>query len=114
MKPLNPSMNIYRSSGEMQTAAAKEIMQIMASAVLMKGVCHLGLSGGETPRGVYRLLGSQPLRDEIDWRKVHMFFSDERMVPPTDAMSNYRMVEHELVSAVDLPVANVHRVKCRR
>lgn len=95
----------------MELAAAQEITQIMRAAVKERGVCHLGLSGGETPRRVYRLLGSHPLRGQIGWESVHMFFSDERMVPPDDTRSNYGMVKHELLSAVRIPPANVHRIK---
>ena len=106
-----PKVNIFRSAGEMELASALEIVRIMKIAVEERGVGQMGLSGGETPRSVYKLLGSQPLRSQVDWEKVHLFFSDERMVPPDDAGSNYRMVEQELLSAVDIPPANVHRIK---
>ena len=47
----------------------------------------------------------------IDWGKVHVFFSDERCVPPDDAASNYRMAREALLDHVPLPPGNVHRIR---
>ena len=70
---------------------------------------NIALSGGSTPKAIFDEL-AQSYADTIDWSKVHLFWGDERCVPPTDAESNYKMTVDHLLSKVDVPDANVHRV----
>ncbi|HTQ09773.1 MAG TPA: 6-phosphogluconolactonase [Fimbriimonadaceae bacterium] len=65
----------------------------------------VALSGGHTPRRFYQLLGT---RQDIEWRKVHLFLGDERYVPPSDERSNEKMIKDELVRQIDIPLANSH------
>jgi 6-phosphogluconolactonase len=102
---------VYRTTEELELNAAEEIVRVMAAAIRDRGLCFIAMAGGETPRKVYRQLGIAPLRDRVDWRRVHLFFSDERVVPPTDPQSNFGMVDRELISHVNLPEQNVHRIK---
>jgi 6-phosphogluconolactonase len=73
----------------------------------------VALAGGSTPKAIYSLLavdqktGANPL----PWEKIHVFFSDERHVPPDHADSNYRMASEALLSKVSIPAANIHRVR---
>ena len=60
------------------------------------GKFNVALAGGSTPELLYGLLTTSPFRDEIDWTKVHLFFGDERAVPPDHADSNYRMANNTL------------------
>jgi 6-phosphogluconolactonase len=83
----------------------------MKGAINDRGVCSVALSGGKTPRQIYRRLGEAPLKDGVNWNLVYLFFSDERSVPPNDSQSNYGMVERSLLSRVDIPRQNVHRIK---
>jgi 6-phosphogluconolactonase len=71
----------------------------------------VALAGGNTPRGLYELLARPPYRDQINWSTVHLFWGDERCVPPDHPQSNYRMVEQSLLSHIDIPVQNIHRIK---
>lgn len=71
---------------------------------------NVALSGGSTPEMLYRLLAALPFRDDIDWTQVHLFFGDERAVPPDHADSNYRMAETALFAPLALPSANIHRM----
>jgi len=68
------------------------------------------LSGGGTPEPVYAALGAEQNRERVNWLKVHLFWGDERHVPPTDPDSNYRMVKEALLDKVPIPDENVHRV----
>jgi 6-phosphogluconolactonase len=70
----------------------------------------VSLAGGNTPRRVYELLTTEPYRAQISWAKVHLFFGDERAVPPDHPDSNYAMVAEALISRVVIPAANVHRI----
>jgi 6-phosphogluconolactonase len=69
----------------------------------------VALSGGSTPKGLYQLLASERLRDLIAWKKVLVFFGDERFVSPESTESNFRMVNEALLSRINIPAENIHR-----
>ena len=83
--------------------------QSLASAVAARGQATIALSGGSTPRRTHELLSEPPLRDIVPWDQVHVFWGDERCVPPDHPDSNYRMAHETLLSRVPLPPRNVHR-----
>ena len=70
----------------------------------------IALSGGSTPRALYDLLARAPYRDEVDWSNVHVFWSDERHVPPDDPESCFRMAREALLDRVPVPAANIYPV----
>ncbi len=70
----------------------------------------VALSGGNTPRRVYELLATEEFKNKINWEFVHIFFGDERTVPPDDPASNYGMVVATLISRVPIPSRNVHPI----
>jgi 6-phosphogluconolactonase len=106
-----PEIFVAKDPGELSQRAAASLSESISRSIAARGVCLIALAGGETPRSVYRLLGRDPLRSSIDWEHVHLFFGDERMVPPDDPASNYGMVVKELVSCIRIPHANVHRIR---
>ncbi len=71
---------------------------------------HVALSGGSTPRIVFEALAAR-YSSKVDWGKVHFYWGDERCVPPSDEQSNYKMTRDFLLSKVDIPETNVHRIK---
>jgi 6-phosphogluconolactonase len=79
-------------------------------AVAKEGGFAVALSGGSTPKLLYRHLADQPYRDRLPWARTHWFWGDERFVPHNDALSNYRMVRETLLSRAPVPVANIHPV----
>jgi 6-phosphogluconolactonase len=104
----------YESTGEMESAAEREVLGIARRAIRDRGACTLALSGGETPRGLYRRLAVLPAGEAPDWSRIHLCFGDERMVSPDDPESNYGMVRHELICHIPLPAGNVHRIRGER
>jgi 6-phosphogluconolactonase len=74
------------------------------------GVFNVALAGGSTPEMLYGLLTMLPFREEIDWTQVHLFFGDERAVPPDHADSNYRMANATLFETLALDPGNIHRM----
>lgn len=104
-------VTVYKDTAELEQNAAEEIARVMQTAINERGTCFVVLSGGETPRQIYRRLGREPLKDQVNWNKVHLFFSDERSVSPYDSQSNYGMVERSLLSWIDIPRPQVHRIK---
>jgi 6-phosphogluconolactonase len=90
---------------------ANQIARTVAEAVAARGRCTLALAGGNTPRRTYELLTEPPLRDAVPWDALHLFWSDERCVPPDHPDSNYRMAREALIDRAPIPAANVHRVR---
>jgi 6-phosphogluconolactonase len=84
--------------------------QTLVAAAAARGQAAVALSGGSTPRGTHELLAEPPLRDLVPWDAVHVFWGDERCVPPDHADSNYRMAHETLLARVPIPARNVHRV----
>lgn len=72
---------------------------------------NVALSGGETPRRLYEILTSEHFAYQIVWPAVHVWFSDERCVPPGDPRSNHRMASESLLSKVGIPERNIHRMR---
>ncbi|HPP75673.1 MAG TPA: 6-phosphogluconolactonase, partial [Armatimonadota bacterium] len=78
------------------------------TAVSEKGLFTAVLSGGSTPRSLYQLLAKRYSRAQF-WQSTHIFFADERCVPPNDPESNYGMIASLLLSRVNIPEENIHR-----
>jgi 6-phosphogluconolactonase len=78
-------------------------------AIAARGWCHVALAGGRTPRAVYERLALDGA-PAIDWSRVHVWFGDERLVPPDHADSNYGMAHAALLGRVAIPAGQVHRI----
>jgi 6-phosphogluconolactonase len=92
-------------------AAARYVVEQARAAIDARGVFSIALSGGSTPRDLHLRLSSPPLNEQVDWAHVHVFFGDERCVPPDDAQSNYRMADETLLSRVPIRPDHVHRMQ---
>ena len=90
--------------------AAQRFADLAREAVEFRGRFSVALSGGSTPGGLYRLLAEEPYRAQIPWDGVHLFWGDERCVPPDDPGSSFRLAEDTLIARVPIPPGNVHRV----
>jgi 6-phosphogluconolactonase len=69
----------------------------------------VALSGGSTPKALFRLLASKKFRDKVNWQQVYFFFGDERNVPLTDAESNFRMAKENLFEPLQISQFNIER-----
>jgi 6-phosphogluconolactonase len=87
--------------------AAVEIARALESARGQRGVAHLALSGGSTPKRTYELL----VDALADWGGVEIWFADERCVSPEDEESNYRMAAETLLRPAKIDPARVHRME---
>ncbi len=101
---------VYPDTNTLSQQAAQFIVRLANESIVTHGRFSIALSGGSTPRVLYGLLGSEPYRDQIDWSKVDIFWSDERCVPPDSADSNYHMAQEVLLSRVPLSPQQVHRM----
>ena len=98
--------------------AAELVADAATGAVAARGRFVIALAGGSTPRLLYEILAAPEeedgVRDEIAWGRVHVFWSDERAVPPDHPDSNYRMARETLLDEVPLAAEQVHRVQTER
>ncbi len=83
--------------------AAGLIAANINSCIIDRGECILGLSGGGTPKPVYELLG----KEQIDWKKVKIFLTDERYISPGHLESNERMIRQTLLAHAKIPGENI-------
>jgi len=90
--------------------AAEHLARAAASAIAERGRFSVALSGGSTPKLMYEALKGL----EVEWEKVHVYFSDERSVGPDDEQSNYRSARVGLLDHVGIPAAQVHRLEGER
>ena len=107
---MKPEIHTYPTLADLSVAAAELISGLAEAAIKKKNVFTLVLSGGSTPRLLYEDLALQPFSKRIDWHKTHIFWGDERCVPPNHPDSNYGLAHQALVSKVNIPPANVHRI----
>ncbi len=91
-------------------AAAEQFVQLAEQAIQAHGIFSAALSGGSTPHLLYRLLGSEPFSERVDWSRTHFFWGDERCVPPDHPDSNYLRAQQVLLAHIPIPEENVHRI----
>ena len=106
-----PNIQIFADADEVARAAALRFVELARATINSKGRFSVALAGGSTPKRIYELLASGEFAAQLYWPGVHVFFGDERCVPPDDADSNYRMANEALLSRVALPAENVHRMR---
>lgn len=109
MSSPRPDLRVVADLEELERAGAGELARLARQAKPQRPF-NVALSGGTTPRGVYTRLTLEPYRSLVPWPSVHLFWGDERHVPPDHPDSNYRMARESLISKVPLPQANVHRI----
>jgi 6-phosphogluconolactonase len=106
--PSTRSIEVLPTAADLFHASAEEFVRVARAAIGAQGRFTVALSGGSTPKALYSLLAANYAA--FAWNRVFLFFGDERHVPPTDAESNYRMVQESLLSKITIPAENVFRV----
>ncbi len=102
------NLTIHKDKQALAEAAARDFVARAAAAIEDRGRFTVALAGGSTPKTAYELL-ARDHTDEVDWSNVHVFYGDERSVPPEHEDSNYRMSKEALLDHVQ--VASVHRMQ---
>ena len=74
------------------------------TAIESRGLCTIALSGGSTPKPLYEAIAAQ----QLPWDKIHVFWGDERNVPPDHPDSNQLMARRAWLDSVDIPAQNIH------
>jgi 6-phosphogluconolactonase len=104
-----PEVIVCGSDDELAERAARVFIRAARDSVAGHGRFRVALAGGSTPRAVYTRLGDGALSREVPWHCTEVFWGDERLVPPEDPASNYRMIRETLLSRVPIAPEHVHR-----
>jgi 6-phosphogluconolactonase len=104
--PRGAVLRLSATPDALAEAVASEVLALLEAALAWRGEAHLVLSGGRTPAALHRVLASRQFEG---WPHVHVWFGDERTVPPDHADSNYRMARETLLAHVPIPEHHVHR-----
>ena len=92
-------------------AAARDVARTLIEAVENRSGATLVLAGGSTPRAIHRCLVDPGMSPRIPWHNVHLFWGDERCVPPDDEASNFAMARSSLIDRIEIPPGNIHRIR---
>ncbi|MEO8414618.1 MAG: 6-phosphogluconolactonase [Ginsengibacter sp.] len=102
------NLHIYKSKEELGEALAAWMCDLVKSTLKNQEFFTLVLSGGETPKILFKILASAKFKDKINWNRVHIFWGDERVVPFNDERNNAKMAFAILIDNIDIPGNQVH------
>ena len=108
---MEPEVLIFEDQRQLNETLANRLQQLAPEAVEKRGRFLLVLSGGSTPRLLFRLLAQEPYASGIPWSQTHIFWADERAVPPLSEESNYALAQELLLSQVPIPNHQIHRIQ---
>jgi 6-phosphogluconolactonase len=101
-------VKIFKSPKKVYNGIAKSLIKLTKDS--KQEVFDIALSGGNSPKGLFKKLSGK-YKDEIPWKRIHFWWGDERCVAPTDEQSNYKMTVDYLLSKIDIPAENIHRIR---
>ena len=106
-------LTLVADQAAMSKAAAERITSLIEYAVATRGLAAVSLTGGSTPDLLYQLLAdsNRPWRGRIEWDRLHLFWGDEREVPPDHPESNFGLAHRLLIQHVPIPDTQVHRMR---
>ena len=111
---MKPKLRVFPDRETLAFAAAHHFLSIAQAAILHRGRFMVAFSGGTTPRMLFQRLNRTRMQDSLNWNQVHIFWGDERCVPPDDTESNYRMAREALIDSLPIPASNIHRYMTER
>lgn len=103
-------VKVYPNRQALVEAVAEDIAACAQEAIEARGQFSIALSGGQTPGPLFDRLASHAYGDQIIWGSVHVFWGDDRTVPPDHEDSNYRMARERLLDRVPISTAQIHRI----
>jgi 6-phosphogluconolactonase len=101
-------VRIFPKPKKVCKAVAKEILKLTRDSLQPR--FNIALSGGKTPEKLFSVL-VEKYRDTIPWERIHLWWGDERCVPPEDQNSNFKTTHDILISNIPIPPENIHRIK---
>lgn len=111
VNPIHGSKERFTDAAALARAAAEGFAERAVEAVRESGRFAVALTGGNSPRVLYSLLARPDVSATIPWEQVHLFWGDDRCVPPAHPRSNFGMADALFISRVPIPSNNVHRIR---
>jgi 6-phosphogluconolactonase len=103
-------IRVLPTPADLFAAVVGEFKKLTLDAISARGKFTVALSGGSTPKSLFKLLVALPA-GEIPWDKVYFFFGDERHVPPDNPDSNFKMANETLLSKINARPENIFRIQ---
>ena len=103
-------LHIYDNAEKLTVAVADWMVDYINSTLLQRDKFTIALSGGNTPKQLFAKLASAAYRDRIDWKRMCIFWGDERAVPFDDERNNAKVAFDVLLDKVPVPASQVHRM----
>jgi 6-phosphogluconolactonase len=97
---------VYETADAASAACARKVLELLTNGLATQPLVSLAVSGGTTPKRMF----ADMAQASFDWTNVHLFWVDERCVPPADSQSNYRLAKEHFIDPAHFPEANVHRI----
>lgn len=104
-------VEILRDAQDLARRVAERFVRAAIVTTRNRKRFTVALAGGSTPRAAYQMLATHQFASKINWESVHVWWGDERCVPPDDPQSNYRMAKESLLDEVPIPPNQVHRIR---
>lgn len=104
----NTEVKIFPTSKEVYKSIAKEILKLTQNSKQSR--FDIAISGGNSPKGLFKKI-SEKYADAIPWERIYFWWVDERCVSPESEASNYKMTSDYLLSRINIPKGNIHRIK---
>ncbi len=109
--PVTPEIYVSRNVQEWATAATAFLLSVSEHAIQSTGRCLIALSGGSTPKTLYRTLREPQWSSRFNWSKIFFLFGDERCTPPEHPESNFGMAQIELFQPLNIRPEHIYRMK---
>ncbi len=100
--------HIYKNKEQLAEELALWICDLIKFTLQTQEYFTLVLSGGETPKILFEKLASPEFKEKINWKRIQIFWGDERCVPFRDERNNAKMAYELLIDRVDIPHTQVH------
>ena len=105
-----PEIVVASSPAQLADDVAARLVTTLVSAQSVRALAFLGVTGGGILEQTMAALKRNPARDAVDWRRVSLWWGDERFVPADSPDRNDRPAFAALFDALPLEPANVHRM----
>lgn len=104
------TIKIYDNANDLITALAQAVCDVAKEAIATCGQFNFVLSGGSSPRKLYKLLASESYKNQIDWDNTYFFFGDERFVSKGNSQRNSLMAKKALFDPLKISKSHIFKV----
>lgn len=103
-------IKIFSKPDDIANHIAEEILKMIFENKRENRESFIALSGGNTPKVLFDKLSADSYKNKVEWNNLHLFWGDERCVPPENDQSNFGMTKKHLINKINIPEENTHRI----